>query len=137
MARPEKMGVSAPVDRGGGLILMMIVGASRPKLGDTRSLPSWSAATSRIGMGDSRWRETGRGWGDGGGEAMGESTRPASLSTGALSLLLGTSAEGGGGEEVLLPMVMGWWCRVEYEGGNGYGLEAMMMTLCLHVRLAW
>jgi len=88
-------------------------------------------------MGDSRWRETGRGWGDGGGEAMGESTRPASLSTVALSLLLGTSAEGGGGEEVLLPMVMGWWCRVEYECGNGYGLEAMMMTLCLHVRLAW
>ena len=111
VARPEKMGDSAPVDRGGGLILMLIVGASRPKFGDTRSLPSWGAATARGGMGDSRWRETGRDWGDGGGEAMGESTRPAS--TGALSLLLDTSAEGGGGEEVLLPMVMGWWCRVE------------------------
>jgi hypothetical protein len=117
VTRPEKIRDWSPVEIGGGLMLTDMIGVSRPKLGEARLLPSLG---DRIGVGDSRCRDTGRGSGDAavGGEemAMGGSTgSPTSLSTGALSLLLATSAEGGGGEgegvlleeEVLLPMV--WW----------------------------
>lgn len=96
-------------------MLTDMIGASRPKLDEVRSL---SFLGARIGVGDSRCREMGRGSGDAiGGEAMAIG-RSTSRSTGALSLLLATSAEGGGGgegegdvveEEVLLPM----WCRVK------------------------
>lgn len=100
VARPEKMGNSAPVEIGGGLMLTGMIGASKPELGQVRSLPFLGAC---VGVGDSRCRDTGGAWGDsiaGEAKAMGGSTGPpASLSTAAgLSLLLATSAEGGGGE---------------------------------------